>query len=71
MTFQLFADTKRQSKMDAAYAAGFDPDALVADTDEDAANEKAFYAEYGGDPIRNIEIDADPGMPRRMHWTMS
>lgn len=67
MAFQLFADSKRQSKMDAAYAAGFDPDAA---TDEDAANEAAFYAEYSGDPIRNIEIDADPEMPRRMSWKM-
>lgn len=70
MAFQLFADSKRQSKMDAAYAAGFDPDALTAATDEDAANEADFQAEYNGDPFRNIEIDADPGMPRRMSWKM-
>lgn len=66
MAFQLFAD-KRQDKVNEAYAAGFAPDAPTA---EDAANEAAFYAEYNGDPIRNIEIDADPDMPRRMHWTM-
>lgn len=70
MAFQLFADSKRQSKMDAAYAVGFDPDAPTAQNDEDAANEAALYAEYNGDPIRNIEIDADPEMPRRMSWKM-
>lgn len=67
--FQIFADSKRQSKVDAAYAAGFDPDATT-DTDEDAANEAAFYEEYNGDPIRNIEIDADPGIPHRISWKM-
>lgn len=50
MAFQLFADS-RQSKMDAAYAAGFDPD---APTTEDAATDF--------DPIRDIEIDTDPEM---------
>lgn len=51
MAFQLFADSKRQSKMDAAYAAGFDPD---ADTDQDDSTDF--------DPIRDIEIDTDPEM---------
>ena len=52
MTFQLFADSKRQSKMDAAYAAGFDPDA-----DTDAQDDNADF-----DPIRDIEVDTDPEM---------
>lgn len=52
MAFQLFADSKRQSKMDAAYAAGFDPDAPTATQDNDA----------DFDPIRNIETDTDPEM---------
>lgn len=49
MAFQLFADN-RQSKMDAAYAAGFDPDAPTA-----------AQGSTEIDPW-DIEIDADPEM---------
>ena len=54
MAFQLFADSKRQAKVDAAYAAGFDPDAEVTSTIEEEA---AVI-----DMIRDIETDGDPEM---------